>query len=99
MASGEGGVPRDFDPNRWNASQKRRRSDMPVDELRPELESAHRAMLDVLDEIDDRALDQRGHMSSGVEGSLEDNFRLVASHKRDHTAHMRAALSAPTAGA
>jgi hypothetical protein len=34
-------------------------------------------------------------MSTGVDGSLEDNFRLVASHKRDHTDHIRAALAAP----
>jgi uncharacterized protein (TIGR03083 family) len=95
MATGEGGVPADFDPDRWNAGQLRRRSEMRVEELRPELESAHVAMLALLDEIEAAALDQRGHMSTGVDGSLEDNFRLVASHKRDHTGHIRAALAAP----
>jgi uncharacterized protein (TIGR03083 family) len=95
MAAGEGGVAEDFDPNRWNAGQLRRRAEMQVEELRPELESAHVAMLALLDDIDEAALDQRGHMSSGVDGSLEDNFRLVASHKREHTDHIRAALAAP----
>ena len=94
MAAGEGGVPSDFDPNRWNASQLRRRAEMATDQLRPELESAHTAMLAVLDEADESALDKRGYLSTGVEGSLEDNFRLVASHKREHTADMRAALGA-----
>ena len=93
LAAGEGGVPDDFDPNRWNAGQLRRRAAMSVDELRPELESAHVAMLALLDDVVDAELDQRGHMSSGIDGSLEDNFRLVANHKRAHTGDMRAALS------
>ena len=93
MAAGEGGVPLDFDPNRWNAGQLRRRGDMPPEQLRAELESAHTDMLALLDSIDDTALGHRGHLSSGAEGSTEDNFRLVASHKRGHTSDIRAAFA------
>jgi uncharacterized damage-inducible protein DinB len=93
MAAGQGGVPQDFDPNRWNAGQSRRNVDAPPSALREQLESAHHAMLELLDTLDDTALDQRGYLSSGVEGSTEDNFRLVATHKRSHTQDMRAALS------
>jgi uncharacterized protein (TIGR03083 family) len=93
MAAGSGGVPADFDPDRWNAGQKRRRAEMSTDDLRAELESAHADMLTFLADLDDAALDQRGHLSSGSDGSTEDNFRLVASHKRTHTADIRAALS------
>lgn len=92
MASGQGGVPTDFDPNRWNASQLRRRAEIPADQLRPELEKSHAEMLELLDSLDETALNHRGHLSTGVEGSTEDNFRLVASHKREHTEQMRAAL-------
>ena len=98
MAAGEGGVPADFDPNRWNAGQLRRRGDVPAEQLRPQLEGAHGDILALLDGLDEGALDYRGHLSSGVEGSAEDNFRLVASHKRGHTSDIRAALSS-TAGA
>ena len=94
MANGEGGVPADFDPNRWNAGQLRRRAEIPLDQLRPELEKSHAEMLALLDTLDESALDNRGHLSSGVDGSTEDNFRLVASHKRDHVEQMRAALAA-----
>lgn len=97
MAAGEGGVPADFDPNRWNAGQLRRRGEVPTEQLRPQLEEAHRDMLALLDGLDDAALDHRGHMSSGVEGSTEDNFRLVASHKRSHTSDIRAALRSSVA--
>ena len=97
MAAGEGGVPLDFDPNRWNAGQLRRRGDMPPEQLRAELESAHRDMLALLDNIDALALDNRGHLSSGAEGSTEDNFRLVAFHKRAHTEDIRAAFATTAA--
>jgi len=97
MAAGEGGVPADFDPNRWNASQVRRRNESPPEQLRAELESAHAQMVALLDGLDLAALDQRGHLSSGVDGSTEDNFRLVAQHKRAHTDDIRAALPGPTA--
>ena len=92
MAAGQGGVPADFDPDRWNAGQLRRRGDIAPDQLRAELEKSHQDMLALLDTLDDSALDHRGHLSSGVEGSTEDNFLLVASHKRGHTQDIRVAL-------
>jgi uncharacterized protein (TIGR03083 family) len=94
MAAGEGGVPADFDPDRWNAGQKRRRAEMSPEQLRSELEAAHADMLAFLSTLDDADLDHRGRMSSGSDGSTEDNFRLVASHKRTHTRDIRAALAA-----
>ena len=92
MSEGQGGVPQDFDPNRWNAGQLRRRADTSPEQLRMDLEAAHAAMLSLLDSLDEAALDQRGHLSSGVDGSTEDCFRLVASHKRSHTQDIEAAL-------
>jgi hypothetical protein len=96
MAAGEGGVPADFNPDRWNAGQQKRRTEAEPEHLRAELESAHTQMVALLDSLDDAALDHRGHLSSGDEGSTEDNFRLVAAHKRSHTEDIRAALAAPT---
>lgn len=99
MAAGEGGVPADFDPNRWNAGQIRRRAATPPEELRAELESAHADMLAVLVSLDGDALDRSGHLSSGTDGTTEDNFRLVAAHKRAHTLDMQAALATAHGGA
>jgi uncharacterized protein (TIGR03083 family) len=99
MAAGEGGVPADFDPNRWNASQLRRRGDIAPDQLLSEIKSSHAEMLALLDTLDDTALDRRGHLSTGVEGSTEDNFRLVADHKRSHSDDIRAALASTSARA
>ncbi len=93
MAAGEGGVPADFDPNRWNAGQLRRNAEASPAELRQRLESAHAELIAFLDGVDDTALDGRGYLSTGVEGSTEDCFRLSASHKRGHTQDIRAALS------
>jgi len=93
MAAGEGGVPADFDPNRWNASQLRRNAEVPPAELRQRLEAAHAELLAFLDTVDEAGLDGRGYLSTGVEGSTEDCFRLSATHKRGHTQDIRAALS------
>jgi uncharacterized protein (TIGR03083 family) len=93
MARGEGGVPRDFDPNRWNAGQLRRRAESTPDQLRRDLEAAHAEMLSVLDGLDATALDHRGWLSDGREGSTEDCFRLAADHKRTHTQDIEAALA------
>ncbi|MBV9748371.1 MAG: DinB family protein [Acetobacteraceae bacterium] len=92
MTAGEGGVPADFDPDRWNAGQLRRRGDQAPDQLRSELETAHEQMLLLLASIAESALDHVGHMSSGEDGTAEDNFRLVARHKRAHTEDIRGAL-------
>ncbi len=99
IADGAGGVPDDFDPNRWNAGQLRRTGEASVDELRARLDAAHAEMLELLDELDEAAFGQRGRLSSGGEGSLEDAFKLVARHKRGHTAQIEAALAGGAAGA
>src|SRR5262252_2630504 len=80
MATGQGGVPADFDPNRWNAGQLRRRAEQTPEQLRAELERSYAELLGELDVLDDASLDHRGHLSTGVEGTTEDNFRLVAFH-------------------
>ncbi len=93
QARGEGGVPTDFDPNRWNAAQLRRNAEATPAQLREQLEAAHAEMLSLLEGLDDAALDQRGWMTIGREGSVEDVLELVASHKRAHTADVSAALA------
>lgn len=98
MAAGEGGVPPDFDPNRWNASQLRRRAEQTPEQLRAEIDRSHAEMLQFLDSLDQPALDRRGHLSTGGEGSTEDNFLLVARHKQEHTNDIEAAI-APAARA
>src|SRR6476469_58727 len=49
MAAGDGGVPADFDPNRWNAGQLRRRTEQDGEQLSAELLTAHAEMLALLD--------------------------------------------------
>ncbi len=93
MLRGEGGVPADFDQDRWNASQLRRNADATVDDLQRLLISAHAELLGVIDGADDGALDQRGYLTTGEEGSVEDTLRLVARHKRTHTHDIEAALA------
>jgi uncharacterized protein (TIGR03083 family) len=97
VSAGEDGVPRDFDRDRWNASQQRRNTEISPAELRQRLEAAHADILALLDGLDDAALDRRGYLSNDSEGSTEDCFRLLASHKREHIEHIQAALGAARA--
>jgi uncharacterized damage-inducible protein DinB len=92
QARGEGGVPTDFDPDRWNAAQLRRNVEATPAQLREQLEAAHAEMLSLLERLDDAALEQRGWMTIGREGSVEDVLKLVASHKRGHTADIAKAV-------
>jgi uncharacterized protein (TIGR03083 family) len=94
QASGAGGLPADFDPNRWNAGQVRRRAESAPLDLRTELETAHVRLLSLLDSLGPDELDRRGHLSTGGDGSVEDGLRLSARHKREHTDDILAALSA-----
>lgn len=93
MSNGQGGMPADFDPNRWNAAQKLRRADDDPDTLQVALHAAHADLLALLDSLDASQLDQRGYLSNGQEGSVEDGFRLTAAHKGAHVADIRSALS------
>jgi hypothetical protein len=92
QAAGGGGVPTDFDPNRWNAAQLRRNAEATPAQLREQLEAAHVEMLGLLEQLDDAALDQRGWMTVGREGSVEDVLHIVAGHKRGHTADIARAV-------
>jgi uncharacterized damage-inducible protein DinB len=86
QASGGGGVPADFDRDRWNASQLRRNAEASPAQLRAQLDAAHAELIALVADLDDAALDERGWLTVGREGSVEELLRVVASHKREHTA-------------
>ncbi len=93
LAAGEGGVPDDFDRDRWNASQLRKQAEVDERGLWQQLVAAHEQLLDLLERMDDDAFERRGRLSSGEDGSVEDAFRLIARHMRDHTTDVEAALA------
>ncbi len=93
VAAGQGGVPDDFDPNRWNAGQLKRQAGTTAEQLLETLVTSHQEMLAFLDETDETALEQRGRVGSGGDDTLANGLRLVARHKRGHTADIEAALA------
>jgi len=92
ISAGEGGLPENYDRDRWNAGQVRRRGESPVAELRGELERAHAEMLAFLEGLEPAAAQHRGRLPMGEEGSVFDVLDLVARHKIEHTAQLEAAL-------
>ena len=93
MAAGEGGVPSDFDPNRWNAGQLRRNTDVTPADMRQRLDASHTAMLELLDTLDDAALDRRGNLSTAPRAAPRtacDRGRAQATHIERHPRRARA---------
>jgi hypothetical protein len=93
IAAGEGGVPDNFDADRWNAGQLRRTADLDVASLRQRLDAAHAEMLTALEATTELAMSQPARLATGANGTLADEFTLVAAHKREHTLELEAALA------
>jgi uncharacterized protein (TIGR03083 family) len=92
MADGRGGVPDDFDLDRYNASQLRRRAEQTVPQLLAELDVARGQTLEALAAATAQALSQRGRHPRGMITTLEETFRIIARHDREHTQDIRAAI-------
>jgi hypothetical protein len=92
LMSGEDGVPADFDLARWNRSAVRRRADLTLDELRDQIQRGYAQMLELLDEIDESALDMRGIVSTGEVLSVQDLLLRVGDHRLEHASDIRRSI-------
>lgn len=93
LAAGEGGVPDDFDLARYNAGQLRRRAERTIAELLEELAEARAQTLEALRQATPESLARRGRHPRGFEATLEQTFRLIALHDREHAEDIRRATS------
>jgi hypothetical protein len=92
LAEGEDGVPANFDLARWNRSAVRKRADLSLDELRGQVVEAHDQALDLLDELDEGSLDNRGFVSTGEVLSVQDLFMRIADHRLEHATDIQRAI-------
>jgi pimeloyl-ACP methyl ester carboxylesterase len=79
-----------FDPDRWNASQIRRRKDTPVPELQAELRDGAVNLQAALMEAD---LDRIAVIGAFAGRPLDEALRLMADHQREHLHELTSALS------
>ena len=79
-----------FEPDRWNASQVRRRKDAPVSELQAELRDGAAALQAALTEAD---LDRLAAAGSYAGRPLDEALDSMAGHQRGHLRELISALS------
>lgn len=91
------GVPDDFDIDRWNRRVRRQSRDSQADgpALLAELDAAHAATLALVDSLQADDWRKVGRQAVAGEITVEQWFRVIAGHKMQHAAEVRAALAAP----
>ena len=85
----EGGVP--FDPNRWNASQVRKRAEKDPQELLNEFDSGTTQLVDALSDLD---MEKKVTVGAFPGYTLRDAMAEMLDHQRHHLDDLRAALHA-----
>jgi uncharacterized protein (TIGR03083 family) len=89
IRKGAGGVPADFDLDRWNRrSIEKAESKSPAD-LQAEMRENRLHLIGVIDSIEPEEWDIRGRHGSLRIMTVEEILRLIADHERRHTADIR----------
>lgn len=78
-----------FDPNRWNASQTRKRADKDPQELLNEFDSGTTALVDVLTDLD---LEKKVTIGPYSGYTLRDTMAEMFEHQKHHLDDLRASL-------
>ncbi len=92
ILEGKGGTSSNFDLNYFNKRGLEKQKDKSVEQLKAELAAGHAETLRALDELDEADLDKRGNHASAGEATIENIFRTIARHDREHTGYIRDAL-------
>jgi uncharacterized protein (TIGR03083 family) len=92
ILEGKGGTPANFDLNYYNRRGLEKQQGKDVTQLKADLAAGHAETMKLLDEIADSDLDRMGNHASAGRTTLEQIFRTIARHDREHTGHIREAL-------
>ncbi len=92
ILSGGEGSPKDFDVDRYNASQTRKLDDVPLDRLLIQLRQVRQETIDIVSSMSDSDLDREGRHAFHGRGRLERFIRWAYEHARIHVDEIRQAL-------
>lgn len=93
ILEGKGGTSANFDLNYYNRRGLEKQQGKSVEQLKAELAAGHADTLKLLDELSDEDLDKMGNHASAGHTTLENIFRTIARHDREHTGYIREALN------
>ena len=92
ILEGKGGTSANFDLNYYNRRGLEKQKDKTIEQMVADLATGHAETLRVLDKMDEADLDKQGKHASAGETTIENIFRTIARHDREHTAYIREAL-------
>jgi uncharacterized protein (TIGR03083 family) len=92
ILDGKGGTPANFDLAYFNRRGIEKQQGKEIPQLKAELAVGHTETIRLLDEISESDLDKLGNHASAGNTTLEQIFRTIARHDREHTEHIRDAL-------
>jgi uncharacterized protein (TIGR03083 family) len=92
ILEGKGGTASNFDLDYYNKRGLEKQQGKSVDQLKADLAAGHSETLKMLEQISEEDLDRQGNHASAGFTTLEQIFRTIARHDREHTAHIHAAL-------
>ena len=84
VLAGQGGVPSDFDVNRYNRRSVQKQAERTVEEILASLARDHAQVLAALDVASDADLDKTGRHARGDTLTIEQFFHRITEHRRQH---------------
>jgi|SRR5579859_2044620 len=84
VLAGQGGVPDDFDINRYNRRSVQKQAERTIDDMLASIERAHAQVLSALDAVSDTDLDKTGRHARGDTLTIEQFFHRITEHRRQH---------------
>lgn len=92
ILKGGGGVPEDFDVDRWNRSRVAKAKEKTPSDLLAQMEENREELLAFIDELEPEDLDKEGRHASLRIMSIEEILHQIADHERQHMADLEQAL-------
>jgi DinB superfamily len=84
VLAGEGGVPADFELNRYNRRAVQKQAERSTDDFLASIERDHANVLGALEAASDADLDKTGRHARGDTLTIEQFFLRITEHRRQH---------------
>jgi DinB superfamily len=84
VLAGQGGVPDDFDLNRYNRRSVQKQAERTVDDMLASIARDHAQVLVALDGVSEADLDKTGRHARGDTLTVEQFFHRITEHRRQH---------------
>ena len=96
VLAGQGGVPDDFDLNRYNRRSVQKQAERTPAELLDNIARDHAQALAALEALDDADLDKSGRHARGDTLTIAEFFQRITEHRRQHAEELARQMGIPS---